>query len=400
MNCIRCQTQTHLMAPFCPVCGADPAVGADWLATSHLVVDAGGEPVLPNGGRSEGANFLELSTLAVYEASRIAAAEAALGEAIAHDQPEGQRDQALEQAAEEAIKQVLRAQPLLRDAASDFAVAVEQGRLAAEVFPHSYSEAAWALEEYGAYIAELSDDELRDVLWRRSITLLARRRLGDLTTFEAPDGSFALSYDRAVLSPLPDDFTEVRNWLMATFGGHEGSFGDLALALFPAAWRGWQDSAMAPWSGVLVFVRDNPLAVVTCDEHDWQGSRAGACEHYGKLLESSEWKVDAVKPATICGLPAVRTQSFTPLEDGTSGLIDNVWVRGPAHIYTLIVWAPDQREELARAVYGALGGFAPAGCSAARDARPAESDREQARPGLSLVPPLDADEDAGDEGQG
>ena len=29
------------------------------------------------------------------------------------------------------------------------------------------------------------------------------------------------------------------------------------LALFPAAWRYWADLAMAPWAGVLVFVRPN-----------------------------------------------------------------------------------------------------------------------------------------------
>ena len=61
MNCQRCQVQVHLSAPFCPVCGADPTVGADWLVTSHLLLDGAGRPLLPNGGQPEGASTFELA---------------------------------------------------------------------------------------------------------------------------------------------------------------------------------------------------------------------------------------------------------------------------------------------------------------------------------------------------
>ena len=260
--------------------------------------------------------------------------------------------------------------PLLRGAAAAFETAVAEGRLAAEVLPQRYSEAAWVLEEYGAYLAELSADELRDVLSRRAVTLLARRGFSRPATFESPDGSFALAYDRAALMPLPDEFDDVRDWLTDTFGGQEGP---TASWLSRSSRRRGAAGKTSPWRrGRACSSSCGPTQSLrsSCDARDWQGDRAGACEYFGRLLAGSAYTVDTVKPATIAGLPAVRTQCVLALEDGTAGLVDNVWVRGEAHIYTLIVWAPDQRGELARAVYGALGGFAPAGCPAAREAGP------------------------------
>jgi len=259
------------------------------------------------------------------------------------------------------------------------------GELSVETFEHRYSEAAWVFDEYRAYLPEMPEEDLRDVLRRRVVLLLSRRGLGNGEKFAAPDGSFELTYDGTALVELPADFTEVREQLRIHFGGREGSFGELALGLFPSAWRGWADFAMAPWAGVLVFVRPNPLACVSADNHDWDGTREGARAYYGRLLQEEragedanadapgegddywridlgdEWHVDDVKPCTIAGLPAVRMQVFQPADDGTSLLIDRVWVRGPEHIYAVCVWAPEQHEQLVRAVYGALAGFAPAG---------------------------------------
>jgi len=51
MNCQRCSIPVATTAPFCPVCGADPVIGADWLTTSALLVDPNGDVVLPHHGR-------------------------------------------------------------------------------------------------------------------------------------------------------------------------------------------------------------------------------------------------------------------------------------------------------------------------------------------------------------
>ena len=40
MNCQRCHVPVSSLAPLCPACGTDPVIGADWLATSALAVDA------------------------------------------------------------------------------------------------------------------------------------------------------------------------------------------------------------------------------------------------------------------------------------------------------------------------------------------------------------------------
>ena len=407
MNCQRCQLHVHMNAPFCPVCGADPVVGADWLATSYLLVDAAGQPVLPNGGRVEGAAFHELVTMLVHQATLIAAAEGASAEAVARWQRGGESDpttcglrarEAAEQRRNEvfeaesgaAVARIAECLPQLHAVAESLRESVSEGEPPAEVFESQYAEATWVFSEYCAYLGEPSEDELRDILRRRTMTLLSRRGLADFTTFAAPDGSFELTYDCVALVPLPDEATDARDWVRESFGGYEGSFGELALVLVPAAWRGWEDAAMAPWASLIVFVQADPLAGIACEDRDWEGDRAGACAHYGAWLSGSDETVAAVKPATISGLPAVRHQAFNLIGDQTHVLVDIAWVRGPQHTYNIVAWAPDQRHELMRAVHAAFAGFAPAGCAAARDAAPAERAPTQDAPDLFLVPPEDA----------
>jgi hypothetical protein len=86
MNCQRCTIPVPTTAPFCPVCGADPVIGADWLATSALLVDPQGHVVLPQSDRPDSASMFELVTELLYHATGIAAAEAMAAEAVARRQ--------------------------------------------------------------------------------------------------------------------------------------------------------------------------------------------------------------------------------------------------------------------------------------------------------------------------
>lgn len=380
------------------------------------VVTTDGKRRSRHGGQFESASTYELVTMLICQASEIAAAEAASAAAVTRWQQDaaldetrrgprgreaaqGRRDEALEQASEVALGRIGASLPLLRDVAAHLAATVSEGLPPAEVFRSMYTEAVWVYAEYGAYLGELSEEEVGDVLQRRTRVLLSRRGFADLATFTAPDGSFALTYDRLALSPLPAEASQVREQLIDSYGGYDGSFGELALALVPVAWRGWQDAALAPWAGVLVFVRPDPLEGIDCADSDWEGDRAGACAHYAAWLAGPDAPVDSVKPTTICGLPAVRSQTFDLIEDGTHSLVDVAWVRGRKHLYNISAWAPDQRGELVRAVHGAFAGFAPAGSPAARDAVPAKAGAERTRPALSVVPPLNARGDAGGDEQ-
>lgn len=240
----------------------------------------------------------------------------------------------------------------------------------AEVFARCYCPTLWAFHEYAAYLDKLSKPELRDVLRRRTIVLLSRRGFVDETIFTAVDDSFTLTYDSLALTPVPANDSDALRWLSDNFGGHEGSFGELALALVPAAWRGWLDQAMAPTAGLAVFVKPDPLAGIACRDADWEGDRAAACAHYAEWLGRAGTGADSVRPATICALPAVRCQLTLTDDEGAVYLVDHAWVKAPRHLYYVFAWAPDQRHELVQAVHHACAHFAPAGCATARDAAP------------------------------
>ena len=384
MNCQRCRVPVSSLAPLCPACGADPVLGADWLATSALALDARGDVVLPRSERPEAATMFELETEFLYHASGIAAAEAASADALLRWQlacaetacDEAARsplDEALSSATEEALARIAASQAAFQGVAESIRRSIESGEPPAEAFERYYCPTVWAFREYAAYLEELSTSELRDVLRRRSLVLLSRRGFVNETTFAADDASFALTFDSLALTPLPADDSDAVHWLTDNFGGHEGSFGELALALVPAAWRGWQDMAISPTAGLAVFVKPDPLAGVACSDADWEGDRAAACAHYAAWLGSDGTGADSVRPATICALPAVRCQLTLADDNGSDYLVDHAWVKAPRHLYYVFAWAPVQRPELVQAVHNACAGFAPAGCAAARDAGPASA---------------------------
>ena len=382
MNCQRCSIPVATTAPFCPVCGADPVIGADWLTTSALLVDANGEVALPHRRPHDSTSMFELVTELLYHATGIAAAEAMAAEAVARrrqarepgaaggDVADGRLDDTFERATEAAYARLAACRLGFLAVADPISDRLSVGNPPFDEFEREYSPAVWAFTEYGAYLDLMSKPHLRDVFHRRTFVLLSRRGFTDETTFAAGDGSFALTYDRLALVPVPAGDGIARRWLTERHRGPEGSFGELALALVPSAWRSWLDQDLAPWAGLVVFVKPDPLAGIACDDPDWEGERAGACAHYAAWLSEPGEKVEDVRPATICGLPAVRCQLTVCGEQGEEYLVDHAWVRGAQHLYYVFAWAPDQRHELVRAVHGAFAGFAPAGCATARDAAP------------------------------
>ena len=76
MNCQRCDNPVSILAPLCPVCGADPVIGCDWLATSALRVDAQGQALLPHGVDLGAASMFELANALQHHAAGIVTAEA------------------------------------------------------------------------------------------------------------------------------------------------------------------------------------------------------------------------------------------------------------------------------------------------------------------------------------
>ena len=393
MNCQRCDNPVSILAPLCPVCGADPVIGCDWIATSALRVDAQGQAVLSHGVDLGAASMFDLANALQYHATGIVTAEA---EAVAvHDRWQqgwealragewGEGEEALEDAEqrqsdamaagyEEAYNLLLDCLPRFLEVAGAIRAALESGQTSVEEFESDHSPAVWTLREYGAYLRLAYEAQVEEVFKARIRILRSRRGDAEQELFEAIDGSFTLSYDWMALSPVSVEESGILGLLTDVYGGHEGSFGELALALLPAAWRGWLDEALAPRAYLLVFVRPDPLEGIACDDADWEGERAGACAHYGEWLGGPEHSGGDVRPATICGLPAVRHQSFAPYGDGTQILDDFAWVKGPRHLYSIFASVPEQRHELVRAVHGAFAGFAPAGAAAAREAGPASA---------------------------
>ena len=401
MNCQRCSKPISTTAPFCPVCGADPVIGADWLTTSALLVDANGEVALPHRRPHDATSMFELVTELLYHATGIAAAEAMAAEAVVcrrqasesgaagGDVADGRLDDTFERATEAAYARLAACRLGFLAVADPISDRLSVGNPPFDEFEREYSPAVWAFTEYAAYLDLMSQPHLRDVFQRRTFVLLSRRGFTDETTFAAGDGSFALTYDRLALVPVPAGDGIARRWLTERHRGPEGSFGELALALVPSAWRSWFDQDLAPWAGLVVFVKPDPLAGIACDDPDWEGERAGACAHYAAWLNEPGEKVEDVRPATICGLPAVRCQLTQVDDDGAGYLVDHAWVKGPRHLYYVFTWARDQRHELVQAVHGAFAGFAPAGCAAARDAAPGSTGPADASVTGSAATPAD-----------
>ena len=387
MICQRCHTPVHIVAPFCPTCGADPVLGADWLATSPLSVDEQGRAILSAAdGRLEDVSLSDLLTVLTYHANRIAHAERASVETVmawkadsaedenrrglrAQAKAAKQRDAAFREASEAAFSLIAEYAPALSATAEAIVDNVNQ-KLTIEEFRTEHVEAAWVLDEYGAYVQSRTEAELRDVVQRRTTIHLSRRGFTDVTSFGARQQGFAMAYDQVALTPLPPQAVQAREFIAGRIGGYEGSFGELALALVPAAWRFFEDSAMAPSAIVAVFVQQNPLAGIAADDPDWAGDRAGARAHYAEWLGGDDADAGTVRPATICGLPAVRSQWMEPIGKGVNKLIDLVWVKGPQATYHVAAWAPDQSHELVRAVHAALASFLPADGAMARDSAP------------------------------
>ena len=414
MNCQRCDNPVSILAPLCPVCGADPVIGCDWLATSALRVDAQGAAVLPHGDDLGAASMFDLANALQYHATGIVEAEALAvavhdrwqqgGEDLkagvwregedALEDAEQRQSEAVHAGYEEACNLLLDCLPGFLAVAGAIHAALESGQTSVEEFESDYSPAVWTLREYHAYLGLAYEAQVDQVFQARLRTLRSRRGDAEQDLFEAADGSFTLSYDWVALSPISAEETGILGALTEVYGGHEGSFGELALALLPAVWRGWLDEALAPRAYLLVFVRPDPLEGIACDDSDWEGERAGACAHYGEWLGGPEHALGHVWPATICGLSAVRHQSFGAHDDGTPVLIDYAWVKGPRHLYSIFASVPEQRHELVRAVHGAFAGFAAAGGAAARGAGPAAAGPAEER---GVAPAVGSSNQTGEE---
>lgn len=387
MICQRCQNPIHIVSPFCPVCRAEPVLGCDWLATAWLHLDDNGVPVVPEGDGQNGHGIPDLRRHLFFWSCLIAAAEADAAAALVHrlesvdqeeagpgpaadDQADGPGEMDCEQVEEQALERVGAVAPLLQEAIGTFLRSAENDAL-----PHEEVlgdlEFKWVLDQYGAYVqrpeGRLEEDYLRDVLQRRTTILLSRAGYTDLCTFDAPNGCCSVTYDRLALAPLPVEDEATRHALAQEIGGYEGSFGELQLALIPAAWRGPGDLVMAPHAGLAVFFRPNTPVSLEDRDPDWDGDLGGACRHYATWLGGDEVDPGDVYPSRICGLPAVRYSIFLQ-ESDTYLHHDVAWVKAPHGIYYLNAWVPDQHPELVRAIHGAFAGFHPAGFTPARDA--------------------------------
>ena len=367
LHCVTCGADIDPQAPFCRRCGSEPLLGGPWPETAGLSRDDEGTLRFPEGPELRSATEHEVLTALGLHAWVICTTEERASRRLCERAPRfnpvarrrHRRELALEvrevHAALDIAVPALHAtcEELIRRAHEELDIG------SAEEFIERFPLAEWIDDHFGCYLCMGSEAELTDVWRRRVVQRLALHGLEDEQTLAPEERGWRVRFNALLLTPVAPDsewVTSVADALMGESGVRETT----AAALLPLAWRRWEDETLAPVSGVIVRVADDPLAAAGIEDPDWAGDRRGACRALAARLRGLYEQPVVLEPAEVGGRPAVRCAVLREVEEGRTVRFEHVFVRAGEQTYHVFGFSPLWEREYASAVHSAVEEFSVA----------------------------------------
>ena len=367
LKCATCGADVDVRAPFCRVCGAEPLLGDPWPETVKLPRDAEGTATFPQGDELRAVTGEELLTaltlhawyvtMSEETAVRLCVEKVPRLNVIARRSHKRRTAAGLEQTRDvlDGAVAALRAtfEELLRRAGED------PGIETPEDFVERFPLCDWVNDEFLCYLQVGSAAEMGDVAQRRLALRLALHGVEQEEKWAPEGAAYELRFNGLLLTPAPPTAEWVRDAADRLMG--EGPVGGITEAvLLPAAWRRWNDDALAPASGVIVRVAQDELAAAGFEDPDWAGDRRGACRSFAARLAELYEREVTLEPAEVGGRPAVRGTVLLDVGHEEPVRCEHVFVHAGDHTYHVLGFAPLWAPEYADAVDGVVEGFAVA----------------------------------------
>ena len=367
LTCATCGAVVDVEAPFCRLCGAEPLLGESWPKTIRLACGAEGQLAYLEGDDLRAAPEEDVLTALTLHAWAVCMSEESAARRFFSRAPrlnlvarrrhrkELEAEAAGVRATMDGAVPAMRAtfEELLRRAHEELDLGSE------EEFVERYPLTRWVDEHFGCYLRVGSEAELADVWRRRVVQRLAMHGLADERTLAPEDLGLTLRFNGFLLRPVEAGAEWVLEMADAMMGERHATE-TTAAALLPLAWRRWEDETLAPVSGLIVRIADDPLAAAGIDDPDWAGDLQGACRAAANRLADLYEQPVEFSPVDVDGGLAVRGTILLEVDEGRTVRLDHVIVRAGVRTYHVFGFSPLWEKEFAEAVRTAVEGLSVA----------------------------------------